>query len=346
MIAIFKLPCNHIAEHEMLTAPRKGFPHPFGVSYGASLQYWMFLYLYTMPHQTILLKKPPLFSFEECLWFLDRRYDECMYRATQTQVVKALLIEGTPFLFSVGQNEGDLVITILQGKPNKKQLASISDYVTDWFDLNTNLTPFYKLLNANKKLAYMSEEFKGLRLIGIPDLFEALCWSIIGQQINLTFAYKLKRRMVEAYGQQINYEGNVHLLFPECERLAQLTVPELRAMQFSDKKAEYVITIAKAFAAAQLSKEIIKALPTLQAKQEALTKIKGIGIWTANYALMKSLREPASVPHGDVGLLNALSNHAIIKDRSETSKIESLFKKFKGWESYLVFYLWRSLAKQ
>ena len=117
-------------------------------------------------------------------------------------------------------------------------------------------------------------------------------------------------------------------------------------MQFSDRKAEYIITIAKAFSAGEMSKELLQLLPTLQAKQESLTKIKGIGIWTANYALMKSLREPASVPHGDVGLLNALSNHGIIKDRTEISKIESLFKKFKGWESYLVFYLWRSLAKQ
>ena len=299
-----------------------------------------------MPHPTILLKKPPLFSFEECLWFLDRRYDECMYRVYKTEVVKALLIEGSPFLFSVSQNEDELIVSILQGKPNKKQFASITDYVTDWFDLNTNLTPFYKQLKSNKKLAYMAEEFKGLRLIGIPDLFEALCWSIIGQQINLTFAYKLKRRMVEAYGQQINYAGQTHLLFPECERLAQLNVQELRAMQFSDRKAEYIITIAKAFSAGEMSKELLQLLPTLQAKQESLTKIKGIGIWTANYALMKSLREPASVPHGDVGLLNALSNHGIIKDRTEISKIESLFKKFKGWESYLVFYLWRSLAKQ
>ena len=117
-------------------------------------------------------------------------------------------------------------------------------------------------------------------------------------------------------------------------------------MQFSDKKAEYIITVANAFATGALSKEILQALPTLQAKQETLTRLKGVGIWTANYALMKSLREPASVPHGDVGLLNALANHDIIKDRTETTKIEQLFKKFKGWESYLVFYLWRSLAKQ
>jgi DNA-3-methyladenine glycosylase II len=299
-----------------------------------------------MNKQICYISKPPLFNFSECLWFLDRRFDECLYRVNKTEVIKAIQINGGVFLLSISENETDLVVRILQGKPDLIQQTALLNYVTDWFDLNTSLRPFYKLLKASKRLTYMCDEFNGLRLIGIPDLFEALCWSIIGQQINLTFAYKLKRRMVEAYGQQVIYEGTIYHLLPEPERLAQLTVPELRAMQFSDKKAEYIITVAKAFADGQLSKEKLKALPDLEAKQKALTGLKGIGIWTANYALMKSLREPASIPHGDVGLLNALENHGIIKLRTEAEKIERLFKKFKGWESYLVFYLWRSLAKK
>ena len=269
-----------------------------------------------------------------------------MYRVNDMEVIKAILINGEPFLFSVSENAKDIVVHVLDGKPDAYQRAWLLDYVEDWFDLNTDLKPFYKQLSADKRLAYMCDEFKGLRLIGIPDLFEALCWSITGQQINLTFAYKLKRRMVEAYGQQLIFEGTTYNLFPEPERLAQLTVPELRAMQFSDKKAEYVITVAKAFASGQLSKEKLRGLPDLESKQKALTALKGIGIWTANYALMKSLREPTSIPHGDVGILNALANHGIIKQRSETEKIEGLYRKFKGWESYLVSYLWRSLAKE
>lgn len=293
----------------------------------------------------MLVKKPALFSFTECLWFLDRDYDECLYKVNKTEVMKALQIDGDIFLISVSEQKSDLVITVLKGEPNTAQRADILNYVTDWFDINTDIKPFYKKLEANKKLAYMGEEFKGLRLIGIPDLFEALCWSIIGQQINLTFAYKLKRRMVEAFGLKVEYEGVTHLLLPEYKRLAQVTVPELRAMQFSDKKAEYIITVAKAFAAGTLSKDILLATKGLEARQQLLTQLKGIGIWTANYALMKSLREQGSIPHGDVGLLNALAKHGIIKERSEIAKIERLFKQFRGWESYLVFYLWRSLAR-
>ncbi|MNH27377.1 hypothetical protein D3C79_874840 [compost metagenome] len=61
---------------------------------------------------------------------------------------------------------------------------------------------------------------------------------------------------------------------------------------------------------------------------------------------MKTLKEYTCIPHGDIGLLNALANHQIITDRKDIAAINRFFEDFKGWESYLTFYLWRSLAPQ
>ncbi|HZE83576.1 MAG TPA: DNA glycosylase, partial [Puia sp.] len=220
----------------------------------------------------------------------------------------------------------------------------LRNYIIDWFDLGRDIDPFYTLLKKDKRLAYMVEEYKGLRLIGIVDLFEALCWSVIGQQINLQFAYKTKRRLVERYGSRIEYGGKNYYLFPTPGQLAAATMEELKGMQFSQNKARYLIGLGEVFAKGDLSKEQLIAIDGLEERRKALTDLKGVGIWTANYSLMKSLRDPTCIPHGDVGLLNALAGHAIIKERSEEQKIEKLFSKFPGWESYLVFYLWRSLA--
>ena len=41
----------------------------------------------------------------------------------------------------------------------------------------------------------------------MPDLFESLVWAIIGQQINLTFAYTLKKRFVQDFGENIVFEN-------------------------------------------------------------------------------------------------------------------------------------------
>ncbi|MCE7064744.1 DNA-3-methyladenine glycosylase [Dyadobacter sp. CY326] len=294
--------------------------------------------------RTILIPIPALFSFDECLWFLNRNYDDCLHIIKDGAIFKSIEIEKEILLICIKENGGFLELDILVGEPSQENKAYLVAYVREWFDMDTNIQPFYDKLKTDGRLAYMTERYKGLRLIGISNLFEAICWCIIGQQINLSFAYKVKRRLVERYGPRIDFNNESYYTFPEPEILANVDIDDLKAMQFSQQKADYVIGIAKAFASGSLDKESLRALPDFTARKKALTAHKGIGAWTANYALMKSLKEPEGIPHGDIGLLNALSSHNIIHERSETSKIEALFSNFAGWESYLVFYLWRSLT--
>jgi DNA-3-methyladenine glycosylase II len=189
----------------------------------------------------------------------------------------------------------------------------------------------------------MALDYDGLRLMGIPDLFEALCWSIIGQQINLTFAYKLKRRFTEVYGTKLIYENADYYLFPKPEIVANIKVEDLLPLQFSNRKAEYLIEIAKQFVSGNISKEILSAHSTAEAIR-LLVSVRGIGEWTANYALMKSLKRLECVTYGDVGLYNALHNLKGFDKRPSRETLDLFFYNFKNWEAYTVFYLWRSLA--
>jgi len=299
-----------------------------------------------MSKQIISIEAPLNFNFQECLWFLDRNFDDCMHKVNANQVIKVIEIEGQQVLVSVAFYESKLQIELLEGDLKKSDLNKLRQFVSDWFDLEKDMESFYQLIKNDERLAYMRMSYNGLRLIGIPNLFEAICWAIIGQQINLTFAYKLKRRLVEKYGDSISYNGVNYYVFPDCKVLAKLYPEDLKEMQFSKSKAEYLITIAKAFASGEISKDKLLALPDLNARQKALNNIKGIGVWTANYALMKSLKEHSCVPYGDAGLLNSLLNHKIIGNKKQHKEIELFFNDYPGWESYLVFYLWRSLSKK
>lgn len=290
------------------------------------------------------IEKPALFSFRECLWFLDRGYDDCLFRIHNQQLTKFMLLGKTPILFRISDRGSELSVQLLHGTVSAEQMPVLRNHIMEWFDMHKDLSPFYTLLQKDKKLQYMPADFEGLRLISITDLFEALCWSIIGQQINLTFAYRLKRRLVETFGTALTYEDHTYHLFPPPEKLASLSVDDLRPLQYSQSKARYLIGIAQAFAEKKLSYEMLAALNDFNSMQQALISHKGIGVWTANYVLMKTMRVPDAIPYGDVGLLKALETHGIIKERSEAEKIDRFFKKYKGWEAYLVFYLWRSLA--
>ena len=284
------------------------------------------------------------FSFNECLWFLNRNFDDCMHVVNAGSVRKALMVNDQPVLLNISMNGQNLQVQVLRGKADDRTESFIRRYITEWFDIDKDISAFYKLLITHKSLAYMPESFEGLHLVGIPDLFEALAWSIIGQQINLPFAYRVKRRFVEKYGSSILHDEVLYHIFPSYETVANVNPEDLREMQFSGRKAEYIIGLARSFISGEISKQKLAGIPDFISRQKALTGIRGIGIWTANYALMKSLKEPSCIPYGDAGLLNALMNHKIIGEKSDSKGISKFFEEFSGWESYLVFYLWRSLA--
>lgn len=293
---------------------------------------------------TIAISNLQLFSWTECLWFLNRGFDDCIYQISGDKVRRAFDIEGEKLLVEITHNEDTLVLKWLTGQPSLKATAYITRFITNWFDLNTDLTAFYQLLANNPTVADMRTHYHGLRLVAMPDLFEAIVWGIIGQQINLTFAYKLKRRLVERYGTLLEFEGETYYIFPSPEVLTGADVAELRGLQLSNSKAAYLVNIAQNFADGHLSNEILLALPDFPAQQKYLTAIKGVGVWTANYVLMKSLGERTCIPYGDAGLLNALLRKQLIAHKQDAAGFNSFFDGFKGWEAYVVFYLWRSLA--
>lgn len=289
------------------------------------------------------IEKPKNFSFRECLFFLDRDYDESLYVVDETAVTRAINLNGHLMLFKVSEKGGNLVITILNKSAG--EIDALKKYVASWFDLQTDLEPYYQLLRKDPDLAFLVDRFHGLRIIGIEDLFEALCWSILGQQINLKFAYRLKRRLVEHFGTTLQHNNTPYLLFPTPDRIASLSVDQLKPLQISTRKSEYIIGVAQLMAEGKLSKKDLLALIEPEAMIEELIKIRGIGQWTANYVGMKCLKLPNSIPHGDVGLYHALHQIKGFDKRPEKATIEAFFQPFDQWKAYLTHYLWRSLYK-
>ena len=157
------------------------------------------------------------------------------------------------------------------------------------------------------------------------------------------FAYTVKKRFVQAYGESVKYRGKEYHIFPEPEVIARVKVSELRAMQFSNRKAEYTIGIAEQMAAGSLSKESLLKESSHHIIEEKLLTIRGIGKWTTQCVLMKCFAIPSALPIGDAGLYNAIKIQMNLKSPPTESFVRSIAKKWNGHDSYSVFYLWRSL---
>lgn len=144
----------------------------------------------------------------------------------------------------------------------------------------------------------------------------------------MSFAYTLKQRFVETYGEHLEFGGQNYYIFPSAARIAELSPVELLPLQFSRQKANYVVGIAQAFAEGRVSRAKMTGLSLHEAKEE-LMKIKGIGNWTANYALMKTFRHPDAFPLEDAGVHNAIKNQLGLRSKPNLDRVRRIFKKYK-----------------
>jgi DNA-3-methyladenine glycosylase II len=284
------------------------------------------------------------FSFAESLQFLNRSPRECLHQVRNGAVYKLLAPEGAPVLLRISEDPDQqaLVAEVLNGETDGNGEAYIKNYLNRWLHLGGSMAPFYGFAAADALLGPLVNEFSGLRLVGIPDLFECITWTITGQQINLAFAYTMKQRLVQAFGHAVEWEGGTYHLYPHPAVIAVLQPEHLMPMQFSRTKAEGIIRVAQLMATGRLSEEMIMKMPYEQAR-EALVSIKGIGPWSANYVLMKFAQHPQALPLEDAGLHNALRRRLGLPAKPAMNEVKELTAHWQNHAAYATFYCWRSL---
>jgi len=296
-------------------------------------------------NDVIVITLPDDFDKDANLGYLTREKNECMYAIENDVITKVIAIGEIRSLVQINvMNNKQMNVHLLNdSRPIEKwKREEVVNYIYEWFDLNNDLTSFFEMAKTDPLLKMPAQKFYGLRVIGIPDLFEALCWGVLGQQINLSFAYSLKRQFVEKYGDSVEWNGKKYWVFPSYEQIAQLTPTDLADIKMTVKKSEYIIGIAKLMADAALSREQLMNMSFKDA-EKSLLKIRGIGPWTANYVLMRCLRFQTAFPIDDVGLINSIKLIRNMDRKPTKDEIVELSCPWKNWESYATFYLWRVL---
>ncbi len=290
----------------------------------------------------ITLKTPTVFSFTECLNFLARSKKECLFSVEKEKIRKLFFAEGSPVLVELKYSKPGLELVFLNYRPGDKHKIAIKNYIRNWLDLDSDLAHFYNIAKTDRYLSSLVKKHHGLPLIGIPDFYEALCWAIIGQQINLAFAYSIKRNIVEYCGRKFEFEGKIYYTFPEPAQILSISDESFRRFKFSRQKASYLKGISQKIMDKTLDFNLLRSLDYESAKAK-LTAIQGIGNWTADYVLMKTFRFPNAFPPQDAGFQNALKIAMNLSGKPDPDTICQVSKPWKGVEAYATFYLWRSL---
>ena len=198
------------------------------------------------------------------------------------------------------------------------------------------MTPSY-WNDATRDLASRDSVLKGLirnlegpRLRSRGDAFMTLARSIVGQQISVPAGESVWQKLLESIG----------ALGPAT--IVRMDPSKLRACGLSSKKSTYLIDLAEHFLDGSLEIERWGDHDDEQLIAE-LTRVKGIGRWTAEMFLIFFMMRPNILPVDDIGLQRAMSLHYNNGKPLSKLKMRQISNEWQPWRTVATWYLWRSL---
>ncbi|WP_334319386.1 helix-turn-helix domain-containing protein [Termitidicoccus mucosus] len=178
---------------------------------------------------------------------------------------------------------------------------------------------------------------EGLRLVQTVSAFDGLAWAIIGQQINLPFAFQLRQRLALHAGEPA---GDGLVALPAPATVAALAPEALCALKFSRQKADYLINAARLIVSGRLDLEGLRAMSATRVER-ILAAVRGLGPWSVNYLMMRSLGFADCVPYGDTGLTSGLQLLMKLEQRPGADATRRLMTVFSPHRSLATAHLWQ-----
>jgi DNA-3-methyladenine glycosylase II len=164
------------------------------------------------------------------------------------------------------------------------------------------------------------------------DHFAALVRAIIFQQLSTKAASTIHARLMA-----LMPDGEVSAV-----ALGALTEEQFRAVGVSRQKAMYLRDLCEKIAGGDVNLERVDALDD-ESVVAALTRVKGVGRWTAEMFLMFRLHRPDVLPVSDLGILTAVQKAYRLRSRPTADRLRKLADAWKPYRSIACWYLWRSL---
>ncbi len=286
------------------------------------------------------IRPAPPFRLDLTAWALRRRARNIVDRWDGTTYRRVLVSGDVPVeaaVTQVGSSERPkLAIRITGPKLTAETRARIAQLLSRALGLRTNLQPFYAIAAADRRLAPLVEQFRGLKPPRFPSIFEAFVNAIACQQLSLTVGIELLNRLAAHCGPIISSAGAAQHAFPGADDLLSVKAPTFRHLGFSYSKARSLLSLSRDTAEGQFHPEQLQDLDNESAEEESL-KLRGVGRWTAEYVLLRGLGRLDMFPGDDVGARNRL---ALWLGRDGPLDYDAVRRAVKRWQPYagLVYF--------
>lgn len=289
-----------------------------------------------------VIEATPPFDFARSLAFLGHftpmRDEQAVSPGALT---KAVMVKGLPIVFraeAAGTVEAPLLAYTLHAAETISPAIAraAADRIAFFLSLADDLRPFYAIGRADPDFAPVIDRLYGYHQVKFPTPFENACWAILSQRTPMSVARPLKEALSRHFGTSLVFDGETSWAFPDAERLVAAGPDELCAVIRNERRSEYLLAVAEAFAG--VDEGWLRTGPWEEV-EHWLRAIKGIGAWSAAFIMLRGLGRMDRMPLGEARLGEVVSR-VYLHGRSATEvAIERCAAPYGPWRGYWAHYL-------
>jgi len=282
---------------------------------------------------TLKLHWRPPFDWPAMLGYLALRAIPGVERVTDHSYARTFMMEGVVGDFSVQFQPGcrDLALTVRCSQT--RLLQKIVERVKVMFDLNAASAEVDAWLAQDAHLGPLVAATPGIRVPVAWSGFEVAIRAIVGQQVSVKGATTLVSRLAQICGTA--YPGDdlaLSLVFPTPE---QVLAQPLQGLGITTRRVAAIHAVAQAVLDGELR---FDGSMTTDEFVAGVTRIPGIGPWTAQYIALRALNDPDAFPHADLVLLRAAAGEGEVLTPAQLLERSNAWRP---WRAYSVMLLWR-----
>ncbi|MHA2405273.1 MAG: DNA-3-methyladenine glycosylase family protein [Candidatus Hermodarchaeia archaeon] len=213
-------------------------------------------------------------------------------------------------------------------------ITSTVEWLLGW-DIDTR--PVLRAIKKDPVISHLAKPLQGLRPFSHPTFFEAIVKAILQQQVSFRSANQVTRRLVLEYGSKCLIGEEQLYGFPKLQTLSALSDSDLRACKLGFK-VPYLMGLFEVLSSGSLKLDELAQLDTSKVI-ERLDALRGVGLWTAELAVLTGLRQLDVFPADDLGIRQIISRLYLNGNPAKRVDVEVVAERWGGVKSQVLYFL-------
>lgn len=285
------------------------------------------------------------FSLERTVAALRRRPSSLTDILEDGEYRRVITLGGCPRPLAVRQC-GETMVHVrgLDGPLTESERDEAAAALDRMLGLSFDLSPIQAAVRSDERLARIMAQVPGMKPPRFDSLWTAFLCVVPFQQVSLDSGIAVLNRLVSQLGPLCEWDGRACYGFPSAERIATTDPEVLRRCGLSQAKVRTLMGAAERIVSGELTEQAIEHLDDADAVQ-MLTRLPGIGPWSAHIILLRGFRRLSIFPAGDSGASGTLAKLLRLDPARAETESHAIAATLGPWKGYLYFLLlaWRLL---